>query len=494
MGESAGRARRWEAAGRITADRIVAPAAPAAGVPGTIEFLQRSAGNRAVGTLVCGDRSGSVHGSVPVQRFTSPEHVHIGDTASHKQTTTIRYGDAPGQVLSFGEVSALTGDYFESVAEMTELAKTSEGRQEIRYVRWKALATPADPMPKVDERIKLRADHRFVRLLVDNATHFAAGGTAATTYEQGHVDALRLAFQAGLRGDNQAFVTAMTVEAGAQHYLTDMFAGGHIRMPRLDIQQWYQQNLSYSDLKINEYLVERLKSHIIATNPTAFWVLKSHELDIRVRQALEGKAGPAFSRISLGDIVGMALHDYDNAQGVRVNSVRDAQGDLSPTTWRAYGDGSLNSDAAGPTRERVMGAAQASIAELTTARQAGASQRAGAAGRSDVELADAAIAAMRPFAAASRLPRAVSGNTPIKPLAPAGDDTTLAWRWGSFTPATYAAVDRAVKVGLAGELERMAAGSEHQAAIDALAKELAESGIEWLATALNIPPMAASPR
>ncbi|WP_413289380.1 hypothetical protein [Bdellovibrio sp. HCB337] len=87
----------------------------------------------------------------------------------------------------------------------------------------------------------------YLEVLSQNYDHF--GWNNMVAYVEYHTQALRLAKQAyDLRSTNlvsakQLFNKAMVFNAFADHYLTDAFASGHIRVPRIQIKRWAKDNL-----------------------------------------------------------------------------------------------------------------------------------------------------------------------------------------------------------------------------------------------------------
>ncbi len=481
--------------------------------------LQRGAGNRAVtGLLSPSDRPA-------VQRFGSREHRQIGDTAvagtavagtvvagtvvagtaGARQTTNLRYGDGPAEVLTYGEVVALSGDYFGSLSEMETLAAGAAGREQIRYARWKALYGGQEPEPAVSPAARTAVNNRYFDLAARNVSHFSAGGTAGSTYEEGHRVALRRAFLAGLHGSADEFQAAMTAEAACQHYLTDMFSGGHVRTPRQDIRQWYGANYGDSPDRLKALLVGRLITHLNQLDHDQLQHIPDMFIRPKVERILEDMAGPALRAFSLGDIVSLALHNDDNTHGVPVTSAVDASGRSSGTPWVAYGDGNLNEPAAAGTLAMVTAAARASITEVERLRQAGAAQAGGAAdgtragGMTEPAMADAEIGALGPFRALSYVPHAASG-------VPTG--TAPPWQWGSFTAEIRHAVDETVRGEIGGTVANVARGVgdadglvhndvgwpigaihlHARAAVERIAAELRQRGLAVIVEAIGVDP------
>ena len=128
----------------------------------------------------------------------------------------------------------------------------------------------------------------FLDLAVANTPHF--GGHNLETYVQYHQEALAIAAQAHAETDDEKqrklWDRARFTNAFADHFLTDTFASGHMRVPRQEIIK---------------YFLDRGKS---------------------------AEASGLMSKI---------LHDYDNKHGI---AVANARGD----SWTAFGDSYLFAD------------------------------------------------------------------------------------------------------------------------------------------------------
>ena len=161
--------------------------------------------------------------------FIGTEHKSIGDDGSGHLVTTILYGDPP-QALTFGDVVSLAGDYFGSFEELRRLGDTPAGRLELAWTRWDCLGNRG-PAPQVPQSVKDRVMDRYYDLAANNVTHFLWGGTSQPTYAQWHGQALVDAFEAGQLGDDSRWQRALAKEAFGDHFLTDSFAGGHVRTP-----------------------------------------------------------------------------------------------------------------------------------------------------------------------------------------------------------------------------------------------------------------------
>jgi hypothetical protein len=71
---------------------------------------------------------------------------------------------------------------------------------------------------------------RYLKLAANNTDHFAEGALAA--YIAGHTAAMQQAVLAKNSGDEKLLEIAYAMNAFADHYLTDLFSAGHLRVPR----------------------------------------------------------------------------------------------------------------------------------------------------------------------------------------------------------------------------------------------------------------------
>lgn len=251
--------------------------------------------------------------------------------------------------LSFGEIIALAADYFyhwkigpcypsisddwdsnptrsrEIAADSVNLLQTDwegfledvlAGIHEQGNIVKKAAVQGKDTA-QVYKDIASRFDNYFTGVMklgyaviaLCNPDHF--GKDAERAYSSVHDVALDLAMAAGKTKDEAMLKKAYFTDAYAQHYLTDMFAAGHIRPPRR--------------------------------------VLHSESLD--------GHWMP-------GDRCTQKQHDEDGANGLWVTNKR---GD----SWSCYGDKQFAQGRSAKNRQMVRSACQTSVDEIWTAFQTG---------------------------------------------------------------------------------------------------------------------------
>jgi hypothetical protein len=222
-----------------------------------------------------------------------------------------------------------------------------------------------------------------------------------------------------------------------------------------------------------------------------------------MRDRIREVGGPAVTSLSLGDLVGLALHDRDN-EGLDV--VSDVDPDGHPVAggyhWRAVGDGHLHRSTMGAaTKQMAISGVIAGLRDLERVRGVGV--RIGATPVTP----PAAAAQIREalgadgFAARRFVPREdpTSTTNPRLP-GPGVKNAPLEWRWGQLGPAAYAAVDTAVKTKISPQLREMANGMDKWIdtpvvgrvygvpdALRAFARHLRDTGIGAIEAAVGTP-------
>ncbi|MGY2290470.1 phospholipase [Pseudomonas sp. SDO528_S397] len=141
---------------------------------------------------------------------------------------------------------------------------------------------------------------RYLKLAADNADHF--GEWALAAYLAGHTAALKQAVVAHQTGTAQALELAYAMNSFADHFLTDLFSSGHLRVPR---------------------------------------------------KQLAAVVTPG----ELGSLVSRFMHDEDSKFGLNVRNALGVQ-------WRAYGDGRYFDSVSAANRTQVKRAVQASADEI----------------------------------------------------------------------------------------------------------------------------------
>jgi hypothetical protein len=309
-----------------------------------------------------------------LRRFASSEHVKIGDRAGPGGTVDIfGYGH-----VTFGELIAMTGDFFESLDEMQTLARSGQfGREQIDLVRWKV--NPTGPQPAVGAGVAEAVEARYQSLAGRNESHFSTGSSPGNSnrerYIALHTRAVEGAYFAGLLPLTPQAAWPESVEASADHFLTDAFSAGHIRTPRGEVQSYWNGLYprfaeSFIDL-ITCYMAAFIKD---VDHPTVWHIpVPLSVLRGKIRPTVAAMAGPALANFGIGDLISIAMHDADNA-GLDVVSARGPTGSTGGR-WRAVGDSFLYPTTANPaatqTQQMVEEAVRISFAEVRAARSAG---------------------------------------------------------------------------------------------------------------------------
>lgn len=412
-----------------------------------------------------------------IEHFIGSEHRLIGDRGSNAASTIIVY-DERGTRLTYGEMVALAGDYFTTYEEMRELSKTKAGRSAIAWARWDALDLKNQkvPEPNVPKEIKDSVVERYFLLASQNLSHFSAGGTGWLSYVRSHTNAMADAFEAGQKNDTNAWLRALTKEAFGHHFLTDIFSSGHVRTPRADLRAWYEANIPGSTDRLLTYLAkfmyDRLKSWQ-QLPPLTLWLESFTKRNIKERVIKLG--GEAVNTFSLGDIVSLALHDFDN-EGLWVISERDVNGKPVPGgyRWPAVGDAHLGLSATprkrftknpvaaasnlpvnptAVTRRMAINAVKLSLYELEKVRDLGRKMAGRSVSNSQKVATIKQALGTPPFAARLFVPKVdqtLGKNIPLPPVK--NGRSPLEWRWGQLGSIAYEAVDVTVKGAIASGL------------------------------------------
>jgi outer membrane protein OmpA-like peptidoglycan-associated protein len=349
------------------------PAIPADGPAGILE-LQRSLGNSAVARMLERPARGAA-GTRSLQRFTGPEHATIGDATG----MLIDLGD--GVVLDWGQVVAIAGDEVGTEDELRTWVGTTEGKRKLlaalnhAEVPGDAVQTLPAPTDKDNEEQKTR----YHLLLLDNVSHFAAGGTAMDTWREHHLRALTTALRAGVANPvssttelNDAYLT----EAFGQHYLSDSFSGGHIRTPRDEIADWYigtfaPKVVNSMILNMRQRLEDGIYSQASEQSGKA-WFFEGMARE-RIRATLDGMIEEGIGKLeggraeltqylgkALAGIVSGVIHDAEGRRGVMVASA------AHPDPWRAMGDDRLQQNDA-VNKEQAQQAVVAGLDDVNRA-------------------------------------------------------------------------------------------------------------------------------
>jgi hypothetical protein len=292
--------------------------------------LQRVAGNRAVRAMlsrvvasprVPADPRAGRRATVTLQRFDTFEHERMGNKGSAFAGVEL----VPGYRLTYGEMVAMAGDYFESIDEMRAFAAkpgTGKGtRQELEFVRTEKVHKMGLKYPN---DVVEAADARYYRLASKNASHFpnAKAGdadkpmadrvaaapnpmldisvlgslrltptprNAIEGYRYYHVRAIVEAVAAGKQAASAAAAAALpaelikalkaaggtppkaasvdaalATEAFGAHYLTDSFASGHLRTERQSIKEYWDTRFPMFFRNLKGFMAEEVARRVAA--------------------------------------------------------------------------------------------------------------------------------------------------------------------------------------------------------------------------------------
>ena len=321
----------------------------------------------------------------------SHEHRSLGDAATGRALV-----DMGALALTYGDVVALSGDYFSPLDEVDDglfALAAAAGRGGTRpgtsdeVVLALAVAAADEEWPdsrfergglfadhRVDPRgrneVERRVRDRYLSLAAVNDDHFVAPGrsegqtgsgapSAPAAYRRLHQAALDEAWRAGLAGE--AVSAAMAREAAAQHYLTDAFASGHLRTPVADIRRyWKARYPEFWDRLQHKVAADTARA--LRELSGALRLLPEPYVARRTRAELRRRTC-RYPELSVGDLVARVFHDWDNTHGLAVEGGH----------W-VFGDGCLEQ---GDTRAMALDAMQAGIDDVEAAHALGRSGRSG---------------------------------------------------------------------------------------------------------------------
>jgi hypothetical protein len=321
----------------------------------------------------------------------SYEHRSVGDAATGAAMVNAG-GESPDEAfwLSFGDIVALSGDYFagDALFEVARVPGAGGSRLGTRDEIVCALKVASVDEAAHDRRFEpdgrfghfafsARADRsdveravrdRYLALAAVNDDHFVAPGpsdaltgsgfgSAPAAYRHLHRVALDHAWALGReRGD---LSRAVAREAAAQHYLTDAFAAGHLRTPVAAIRRYWKHRYP----EFWEQLQRRVAADTAATLrkvSTVLRLLPAEYLRRRTHAELVTRTS-GYPELSLGDLIARCLHDWDNAHGLVVEGGAVL-----------FGDGQIGE---GATTDLVLAAVRAGQDDVELAYELGASGR-----------------------------------------------------------------------------------------------------------------------
>jgi hypothetical protein len=367
------------------------------------------------------------------------EHRAVGDAATGGAAVNLAGDQGEDDfLLGFGDVVALSGDFFRPHDEprrrtapdhgrsLFELAKSpgtvglSLGTRDEIVCALKVATvdeavadarfepggrfgdyrfSPGADLSIVERRIR----DRYLGLAASNDDHFASPGrsdaptgsgfgSALSAYRHLHQVALDEAWRLGDRGGDISH--ALAREAAAQHYLTDAFAAGHLRTPVASIRRYWKA--AYPEFW------ERLQRKVAADTAAALQELSlmlrllPHRFVHRRALSVVTARTRQYPELSVGDLVARAFHDWDNVHGLIV----DGGGIL-------YGDGHIDN---GVTTALAVAAARAGTDDVEVAFGLAASRRRLSGEALYAAVREATGAVGDGFVPEERVPRLSPGN------------------------------------------------------------------------------------
>ena len=334
----------------------------------------------------------------------SNEHRAIGDAAFGGGLVNLG-GSEPrdGLWLSYGDVMALSGDYFRAqlaprltqadrgaalaADDLFGLARIAGDRGTRPGTRDEivcALKVMAVDELYVDARfepggefadfrfsplaastdVERRVRDRYLQLAATNDDHFVMPGgvthdraprpfaSALVAYRRFHEFAVQMACQLGREGADVS--PAMAREAAAQHFLTDACTSGHLRTPVAQIRRYWRARYP----AFWERLQRRVASSTAATlrqlSPVLRRLPRLEDLTLAAVMTRTSR----YPELSVGDFIARLFHDWDNRHGLIV----DGGGVV-------FGDGHVH---CGITRARALAAARAGVDDIEAAFELGA--------------------------------------------------------------------------------------------------------------------------
>lgn len=189
----------------------------------------------------------------PQKEFSSAEHRYLGDIKLRGLPSEFQKFKFPtGAEVSFGEIIALAGDYFGLYLAPIALGPSEKVRQDRFMQAYQELETcPPEKIYAItrnisnedrDNKILITDVNEHVLMLaMHNIDHF--NDYAVSAFSAGYELAMRAAVRAADESDEKTqqeqLAYAYTLLAYACHFITDRFAAGHIRTPRMELDQMF---------------------------------------------------------------------------------------------------------------------------------------------------------------------------------------------------------------------------------------------------------------
>jgi len=368
-------------------------------------------------------------------RFESNEHKKMGDTGAAGAELEL----APGFKVSFGDMTALAGDYFGSLKDLQELAKIpgSAGApynlpgtvDEVKY----ALYVEVQKSMKEDAfspEVVNGAKKRYYNLAAKNQSHFSRPGLADGGASQQDLAAQGSANNAGSYRTNRELAILEAVRAGtgqcrpldqamlqegfASHYLTDAFSAGHTRTPRTALGDWWNPKVPMFWHNLKLWLAENIAWHMNENSAAGYPLTINFLFHQAISTLEETMAEKSMPDLQFGDALSGAMHDWDNQHGVMADV-----GTGAPV--KLFGDGEVLDEkgrellAGHETFQLASAAVKVSIKDLDDAYMAATR------GITDVETVKASLRTP------DGLYRAEQGFPKVLPDSQQGDNPTQEW-------------------------------------------------------------------
>lgn len=281
---------------------------------------------------------------------------------------------AGGLDLSYGDLVAMGGDHFKDLAQLMGEASTVAGRANLKKLR-DLIDNEKTKSPDYTDPNTVSKDYadRFKALAVENISHFSHGGTSSVTWHQLHTDAIAAALEAGRNGQTSGLAKAYVANAFADHFLTDSFSAGHVRVPRENIIRYYKKFTVDLFQQIIDNLSQRLGRRIYELLEDDYGRVRAfgdeadrrravNDVRTRIMDTISKVGGAAKVQAEFGTYLAGAiskvLHDFDNKNGLSVVSKKHPEG------WTAFGDGRLEVPANAKNLEYMKDAVKASKQDL----------------------------------------------------------------------------------------------------------------------------------
>lgn len=194
--------------------------------------------------------------------FASGEHIWLGQAGAvaacqERKTSVVPFTrirrKQTGHVFSYGELVALSGDFYGSPEDLFDekpaslpwmwQANNIDKLREAFAVElgWLERQRRGEAVALPEQSVALAWHAKsYVELAIDNNSHF--GWHNMKAYVEYHGRAIKLAITAkaqlaaGSEDGEQTWLRAVFTNAFADHFLTDAFAAGHVRTPRSQVR------------------------------------------------------------------------------------------------------------------------------------------------------------------------------------------------------------------------------------------------------------------